>query len=63
MLVELCGCDHQFDLIAWHHELCESKAGGYRWGNRAGVPKKLCDTMADPKWQKWVSEIQQPDSL
>lgn len=62
MLVQMCGCDHGYDLIAWHDELCKTKAGGYRWGKRPGIPKMIQNTMTDSKWLETVAEIERVDA-
>lgn len=62
MLVQMCGCDYGYDLIAWHNELCETKAGGYRWGKRPGIPKSIQNTMKDSSWLETVAEIECVDA-
>ena len=62
MLVQMCRCDHGYDLIAWHHELCETKAGGYRWGKRKGTPKNIENALADPTWWAAIEEIKRVDA-
>ena len=62
LLVRMCGCDHGYDLIAWHNQLCETKAGGYHWGKRPGVPKYLQNTMNDSSWLETVAEIERVDA-
>lgn len=62
MLVALCRCDHGYDLIAWHKELCESKAGGYRWGERPGIPKNIQNALNDSTWVEAVADIQRSDA-
>jgi hypothetical protein len=62
MLVQMCDCDHGYDLIAWHTELCETKAGGYRWGKRRGIPKTIQTTMNDLGWLETVAEIERVDT-
>lgn len=58
MLVQLCRCDHGYDLLAWHNELCETKAGGYSWGKRRGIPKLIQNALDDPKWVRTVAEVE-----
>jgi hypothetical protein len=62
MLVQMCRCDHGFDLIAWHNKLCETKAGGYRWGKRKGLPKNIENALADPAWNVTVEKIKRTDA-
>lgn len=62
MLVQMCRCDHGYDLIAWHNELCETKAGGYSWGKRKGTPKNIQNALADPVWCAAVAQIQHVDA-
>ncbi len=62
MLVKMCGCDYGYDLIAWHNELCESKAGGYRWGKRPGIPKNIQNALNDSMWLETVAEIERVDA-
>ena len=62
MLVQMCGCAHGYNLIAWHNELCETKAGGYRWGKRPGVPKNIQNAMDDSTWRETVAEIELVDA-
>lgn len=61
MLVEMCGCDHSYDLVAWHEELRTSKAGGYSWGKRAGIPFRIRNALEDPAWNAAVAEITRQD--
>lgn len=62
MLVQMCRCDHGYNLIAWHNELCETKVGGYNWGKRKGTPKNIQNALADPAWCAAVAQIQQVDA-
>ena len=62
MLVQMCGCDHGYDLIAWHNELCETKAGGYRWGKRVGIPRNIQIAIDDSVWRETVAEIERVDA-
>ena len=62
MLVQMCRCDHGYDLIAWHNKLCETKAGGYRWGKRKGLPKNIENALADPAWHAAVEKIKRTDA-
>lgn len=62
MLVQMCRCDHGYDLIAWHNKLCETKAGGYRWGKRKGLPKNIENALADLAWHAAVEKIKRTDA-
>jgi hypothetical protein len=62
MLVQMCRCDHEYDLVAWHSALCETKAGGYRWGKRKGLPKNIEYAMNDVEWCAAVEEIRRVDA-
>lgn len=62
MLVQMCGCDHGYDLLAWHNELCRSKAGGYSWGARLGIPARIKAAIEDPEWQATAAEIARVDA-
>ncbi|MCA9107486.1 MAG: hypothetical protein KDA83_18870 [Planctomycetales bacterium] len=62
MLVKMCGCDHGYDLIAWHNELCTTKAGGYRWNKSPGIPKMIQNAMNDSNWVETVAEIERVDA-
>lgn len=62
MLVQMCRCDHGYDLVGWHNALCETRAGGYSWGKRKGIPKIIQNTLADPTWRAAVEEIQRVDA-
>ena len=63
MLVQMCRCDHGCDLIAWRHELCETRAGGYRWGKRKGTPKNIENALADPTWRAAIEAPIADDAL
>jgi len=62
MLVQMFRCDHGYDLVAWHNELCETKAGGYTWGKRKGIPKSIQNALADPAWCAAVAQIKHVDA-
>jgi len=49
-------------LIAWHNHLRQTKAGGYRWGKRPGVPKGIENALNDPEWLHTVAEIERVDA-
>ena len=62
MLVQMCHCDHGYDLLAWHNELCKTKAGGYSWGKRCGIPARIQNAIDDPGWNDTVAEIERVDA-
>jgi len=62
MLVQMCGCDHGYDLLAWHNELCKSKTGGYSWGKRQGIPARIQAAIDDPEWQYAAAEVARIDA-
>ena len=62
MLVAMCGSNHGYDLLAWHKEMCSTKAGGYRWGKCKGIPKIIENVLSDPNWIGVVAEIEKVDA-
>ena len=62
MLSQLCKRDYEYDLLAWHNHLCETKAGGYRWGKRSGIPKCIQRALGDNAWLETVADITRIDT-
>ena len=60
-LARITRVDLGYDPIAWHEHLCATKAGGYAWGRREGIPRMIQAALTNQDWVQAVAVLTAQD--